>query len=94
MLVSCWCGSWLPSPLTPFPFSVSCPTRPPAYNQPQRRKLCVSRFWQLDDDGVYLVTYSSVKDEAVTPSLTVGVVSVEWLFWMLCGEAHYVSAWE
>jgi hypothetical protein len=37
----------------------------------QRRKMCVSRFWQLDDDGVYLVTYSSVKDDAVTPSLTV-----------------------
>jgi hypothetical protein len=33
--------------------------------------MCVSRFWQLDDDGVYLVTYSSVKDDAVTPSLTV-----------------------
>jgi hypothetical protein len=39
----------------------------------QRRKMCVSRFWQLDDDGVYLVTYSSVKDSAVTPSLTVRV---------------------
>jgi hypothetical protein len=37
----------------------------------QRRKMCVSRFWQLDDDGVYLVTYSSIKDSAVTPSLTV-----------------------
>jgi len=38
---------------------------------PQRRRMCLSRFWQLDDDGVYLVTYSSVKDEAYPPSVTV-----------------------
>ena len=36
--------------------------------------MCLSRFWQLDDDGVYLVTYSSVKDEAYPPSVTVNVV--------------------
>lgn len=23
------------------------------------RKLCFSRFWQVDDDGVYLITYNS-----------------------------------
>jgi hypothetical protein len=52
--------------------------------------MCVSRFWQLDDDGVYLVIYSSVKDSAVTPSLTVStlpfVLSLDIVFCQVHGH--------
>ena len=54
----------------------------------QRRRMCLSRFWQLDDDGVYLVTYSSVKDEAYPPSVTVRacvcVLCIVFYVWTYC----------
>jgi len=34
------------------------------------RTMCLSRFWQLDDDGVYLITFSSLKDDQFPASLS------------------------
>ncbi len=48
--------------------------------------MCLSRFWQLDDDGVYLVTYSSVKDEAYPPSVTVRTSLCMYVLWFYVAD--------
>ncbi len=35
------------------------------------RKLCFNRFWRLDDDGVYLITYNSTVPEDNPPGVKV-----------------------
>eukprot|EP01038_Epipyxis_sp_PR26KG_P008164 gene8164-11049_t len=34
------------------------------------RRMCFSRFWKLDDDGIYLITFNNLQSEDFTSSVT------------------------
>lgn len=40
------------------------------------RTICMSRFWQLDDDGVYLITLNSIEDEDFPATLNVRLLYI------------------